>query len=90
MPLDIQIQSLLFSFFYGIISAFGLNVNNKYIYSNKRIVKVTISMLLAINICILYFIFLKKINYGIVHPYFIFLCFLGFYLGKKIITRFDL
>ena len=69
MNIKLQIETLLVSFLYGIFFSFFLGLNYKYIYSDKKIFKIIISFLLiGINV-LLYFIILKKINYGIFHVY---------------------
>ena len=81
MNIKLQITTLLFSFLYGIFFSFFLSLNYKFIYSDKKILKTIISFLL------LYFIILKKINYGVFHVYEILMIILGFVL-ENLIVRF--
>lgn len=87
MNINLQITTLLFSFLYGIFFSFFLSLNYKFIYSDKKILKTIISFLFIIVCVLLYFIILKKINYGIFHVYEILMIILGFVL-ENLIVRF--
>ena len=87
MNIKLQIKTLLFSFLYGIFFSFFLSLNYKFIYSDKKILKTIISFLFIIVCVLLYFIILKKINYGIFHVYEILMIILGFVL-ENLIVRF--
>jgi len=88
MLLEIQLQSLIYSFVYGYFFSIVLNLNYKYLFNSKAIIKVIINILFIIDNVFLYYILLRKINNGIVHYYFIIMIFLGFifcnYFSKKI------
>lgn len=87
MNIKLQITTLLFSFLYGIFFSFFLSLNYKFIYSDKKILKTIISFLFIIVCVLLYFIILKKINYGVFHVYEILMIILGFVL-ENLIVRF--
>lgn len=78
MNIKIQIITLVVSFFYGIFFSLFLSLNYRFIYSDKKIIKVIISFLVIIVSVLLYFIILRKINYGIFHAYEILAIILGF------------
>ena len=78
MDIELQIITLVVSFFYGIFFSFFLSLNYKFIYSDKKFIKTIISFLVVIINVLLYFIILKKINYGVFHIYEIFSLILGF------------
>ena len=84
MNIKLQIITLLVSFLYGIFFSFFLGLNYKYIYSDKKIFKTIISFLVIIISVLLYFIILKKINYGIFHVYEILALAIGFCLENWI------
>ena len=86
MNIKLQITTLLFSFLYGIFFSFFLSLNYKFIYSDKKILKTIISFLFIIVCVLLYFIILKKINYGIFHVYEILMIILGFVLENLIVS----
>jgi len=78
MDIKLQIVTLLVSFFYGIFFSFFLSLNYKFIYNDKKIVKIIMSFLIVIISVLLYFIILRKINYGIFHIYEILSIIMGF------------
>ena len=85
MSIKTQVLSLLFSLAYGGFFSFIYHINYKYIYGQKRIYAITITFLVVFNGALLYYLILRQINYGILHPYFLLMLMIGFYLGKKII-----
>ena len=84
MNLALQINTILFSFLFCIFFSFFLSLNEKYIYSENKIKKILITFLFVMINVLLYFIFLKKINNGIFHPYSFLLIFIGFFVGEKL------
>ena len=70
MILKIQILSLVYSFFYGVLFYVLLEVNHKFIYDGRIIYRVIISFFFIILMSLLYFFALIKINNGILHLYF--------------------
>ena len=92
MPLITQIYSFVFSFLYGIFFEILLSVNSKFVYSSNIFVKIISSILFVIFNTLLYFFVMFKINYGILHIYFLLCILLGYIfmckLKKKIINFF--
>ena len=86
MNLQIQIQTILFSFLYGIFFACFLHLSYKIIYSEKKFIKIFMTFLFVVVNVLCYFIFLRKINDGIVHPYGLFMIVFGFYIGNGILN----
>ena len=86
MNIKLQITTLLFSFLYGIFFSFFLSLNYKFIYSNKRIFRTVISFLVVVVYVLLYFIILKKINYGIFHIYEVLMIILGVIVENIIVS----
>lgn len=86
MNIKIQITTLLFSFLYGIFFSFFLSLNYKFIYSNKKIFRTAISFLVVVVSVLIYFIILKKINYGIFHIYEILMISLGVIVENIIVS----
>lgn len=78
MDIKTQITTLVVSFSYGIFFSFFLSLNYKFIYSDKKIIKTIVSFLVVLVNVLLYFIILKKINYGIFHIYEILALIVGF------------
>lgn len=83
MTLEVQIQSMIYSFVYGLFFSFLLNLNYRILFSSKKIIKVIFNFLFILNNVFLYFILLRYINQGVVHSYFLLLIVLGFVLGNK-------
>ena len=90
MELKIQIYSLLFSFLYGILFFFLVNINYKYLYHKKIIIKIIINILFIINNVLIYFIIMKLINNGVLHIYFLFTILGGYLLTKLTCKRFKI
>jgi len=87
MILRIQILSLLYSFFYGIVFYFLLEVNHKFLYEGKIVYRIIISFLFIILMSLLYFFGLVKINNGIIHLYFYLSLFTGYLLSFVIYRK---
>jgi len=83
IPLNIQIQSFVYSFLYGMFFSLALNLNYRFLYQSRKWIKLIITTLFILDHALLYFIILKNINDGIVHIYFFFLIFLGFFVGNR-------
>ena len=81
IDLTIQIKSLIFSFFYGILFSLLLNINYSIIHHKFLIYRVIVNILFVFDNVLLYFIILRVINNGIVHYYFIIMIFLGFIIS---------
>ena len=71
MDLNIQIQSLLFSFLYGCVFYFLLDIFNKFNNNKKIILKIVLSLLFVFLMSLLYFLGLIYINNGYLHIYFL-------------------
>ena len=84
MVLKVQIITLFSSFFFGIFLAFLVNINYKYLFHKKRMIKILSTFFLVFDIAILYFLIFKMLNYATFHPYFLIMLGLGFYIGYPI------
>lgn len=80
MNLEFQIHTLVFSFFFGILFSFLLNINYKILYPEKKWYQILSNFIFVIGGILLYFFGLQKINYGIFHPYSALLIIVGFLL----------
>lgn len=87
MSLKVQIITLLYSFIYGIVFSILLNLNYKFIYEGKRIFKIIITFIFILDSMLLYFLILKKINYGILHIYEFLAIILGFILENTLVAK---
>ena len=89
MNYKIQIISLAYSFGYGILFFFLNILNEKLSSKNKLIYIIELFLFIIIN-ALLYITILYKINFGILHIYFLFMLMLGFYFAsfiKKILSK---
>lgn len=78
-----QIESLLFSFCYGILFSYLTIINYKYIFNEKKIIKIIFTIIFILDICFLYLYFLIKLNGGYIHIYFILSAAGGFFLFQR-------
>jgi len=82
----VQLFCLIVSFLYGIL-LYYLNMFNYKILKGKNIlVKILGSILYILNVSLLYILFLYKINYGVLHIYFVLFMILG-YIGISVKKR---
>ena len=79
MILKLQIYSLIFSFVFGIVFFFVLELFRDFIYNKKIVFRI-------IN-ALIYFGILRKINYGIIHYYFFLMILLGYCISKYIYVK---
>ena len=54
------------------------NFNYNLLFSKTKIAKVIFNILFVLDLVLIYFLIIKKINGGIIHPYFYLLIILGF------------
>lgn len=78
MSLSAQILSIIFSFIYGNFLAVCYNFNYNMLFNKNKIFKITFNFLFALDLVLIYFLVIRKINGGIIHPYFYLLIILGF------------
>ena len=81
MDYKIQIISFLFSFIFGVFFYFTSVLNYKFIAKYHVIFRYLISFVYVLDIALLYTLFMFKINYGIIHIYFVLILILGFFCG---------
>ena len=81
MNSNVQLISLLFSFIFGIFFYFLTSLNFKLINNLKKFIKHLITCIFVLDITIIYIIFIYHINKGYFHIYFIFMVFLGYFVG---------
>ncbi len=87
MEISVQIFSLVYSFFMGVLLYIISLVNYRLIGFKKGIIKYACTLLLIIDFNLIYLVGLYHINYGIIHFYFIVLVIIGFSLAVKIVPR---
>lgn len=87
MTLKIQILSILFSFLYGNILFWLLELNYKLLYEGKVFYRIAISFLFVMIMSLIYFICMVRINNGILHIYFYFVLLTGYLLSFVIYRK---
>ena len=80
MGLKLQIITLFFYFFYGFLFSFLLTLLYNWIETKKKWIQYSSTFLFVLVMTLFYFSILKKINYGIIHPY----SFLSLFVGYAI------
>lgn len=87
MTSEIQVISFIVSFIYGIFF-YLLARFNKFILSNRKdLFKLVITVIFVIDIVILYIYIMFKVNNGIIHPYFVAIIIIGYYLMARYYER---
>ena len=87
MILNIQIYSLIFSFFYGFLIYFILELAYKLIYNKKIFLRIIFSFLFSLICSLIYFFILIYLNNGILHEYFFLMILFGFILAKYVSVK---
>lgn len=75
----VQLICLVFSFLYGIIINYFNKFNLRIVNDKNIFIKVLIICLYIFNISLLYMVFLYRLNYGMLHYYFILFIILGYF-----------
>ena len=87
MDLKIQIFTIVYSFIYGILVAIGINLNIKYLLHKNKIFKVLFTFVFILVWSFIYFLGIRNINNGIIHPVAILVIIVGFFLENKVANR---
>lgn len=77
----IQLVCLIFSFFYGMFISYFNDFHYNLIKNKIFLFKIVSSILYVYFISLLYVYILYRINYGIIHIYFVILLLLGFFIS---------
>ncbi len=81
MNYKLQLISFLFSFLYGIFFYASSLLHKKIIQKHSWFIQYFITFLYVLMVAILYVLLMYKVNYGVIHIYFILVLFCGFYFG---------
>lgn len=82
MYYKIQIVSFIFSFIFGGFFYIASKLNYKLIWKYPVVFRYLITIVFILDIALLYILAMYRINYGIIHIYFIIVLFLGFFLAS--------
>lgn len=86
MRLKLQIITLLFSFLFGIYFSFMIDISKKIILNKNKFIKIIFSFLIVFLNALLYFLILLKLNNAIIHPHFLIVFIVGFFVENYIST----
>ena len=87
MDLEIQIQTLAFSFFYGMFVALLFNLFYSILFKTKTFIKILSSICFIFVVNTLYFYILLKINSGVLTIYALIAFLIGFLISNKTTKR---
>lgn len=74
----IQVISFLISFVYGVIFYLFTRFN-KFMLSNKNnVIKLLVTLVFVIDMVILYIYIMYRVNFGMIHPYFVAVVLIGY------------
>lgn len=82
MQLETQIQSLIVSLVYGLFTSLLYNIFYFLLYKDNKIISIISNLVFSITLSIAFFSIMYLINDAIIHPYFVILVILGFFLGN--------
>ena len=88
MSLSEQVVALIFSFIYGGILSVLYNFNYNLLFYKKKSIKIFFNIIFVLDLVLIYFLAMRKINNAIIHPYFYLLIILGFFLFFDVTKRF--
>lgn len=84
MNLKMQIISLVFSFFYGVVFSVLVNFNYELFFKKRKKYRIIFTFIFIFVMALIYFFVLNKINNGIIHIYFLLVILIGFYISFPI------
>lgn len=87
MTLIVQIQSLCYSFLFGLFASLLFNLCYKVLFYKNIFIRILFNLIFCITLYVLYFYLLYKINNGILHLYFFMMLFIGFYIYNRIFVK---
>ena len=80
MNLSEQVVALIFSFIYGGILSVLYNFNYNLLFYKKKSIKIFFNIIFVLDLVLIYFLVMRKINNAIIHPYFYLFIIFGFSL----------
>ncbi len=74
----IQVISFLISFIYGIIFYLFTRFNKYMLINKNNVIKLLVTLVFVIDMVILYIYVMYKVNFGMIHPYFVAVVLVGY------------
>ncbi len=87
MELNIQYFTLFYSFLFGIFFELGYLFSKKYLFHNKRYIKISTSLIFCFVYAFIYYLVMEKVNNGIIHPYGILSIFIAVIITYYLFTK---
>ena len=87
MSLIIQIQTIFYTFLFGLYFALMFNLLYRLLFSNSLILNIISNFLFVIINSILYFYILFKVNSGRIHIYLLFIFLISFFLYNLLFKK---
>lgn len=87
MSLIIQIQTIAYTFLFGIVFALLFNLLYKVLFTKKKFISLITNFLFLFVTSTTYFYLLFKVNSGIIHIYLLFIFLLGFFLYNHLFKK---
>ena len=84
MSAGIQVISFIYSFIFGIVFCFITSICRRF---SNVFIKVISSLIIMVVMSVIYMYFLYKINYGILHEYFILMMLFGYLICRVKICK---
>ena len=88
MSLFEQVIALIFSFIYGGILSVLYNFNYNLLFYKKKSIKIFFNIIFVLDLVLIYFLVMRKINNAIIHPYFYLFIIFGFFVFFDFSKRF--
>lgn len=74
----VQVISFLVSFIYGIVFYLFARFNKAMLSNKNNVIKFLITLVFILDMVILYIYMMYKINFGLIHPYFVIVVLIGY------------
>lgn len=82
MELEIQIQSFVASFVFGLLFSYVVNLCYKWLFFSKGLFRFLFTLIFVLFFCLLYFIMMVVINSARIHIYFFMMTLIGYLIGN--------
>ena len=87
MSLIIQIQTIAYTFLFGIVISLLFNLLYKILFTKKIIINFITNFLFMFIMSSLYFYYLLIVNDGVIHIYLLFIFLISFFLYNRIFRK---
>lgn len=74
----VQVFSFLVSFIYGVLFYLFARFNRFMLSNKNNVIKLLVTLVFVIDMVILYIYIMYKVNFGMIHPYFVAVVLVGY------------